>query len=99
MSSNPNEQSCPACLEGRVGSEHETEHQLIFNCCAYNHIRRSQKFRPQFADIETETLYAFYHKNDYPLIAKLLLQCRGERTKVIRSHDLDVKSVTIKVYS
>ena len=92
MSSNPNEQSCPACLEGRVGGEHETEHHFIFNCDAYYHIRRSQKFRPLFADLETETSYAFYHKNDYPLIAKFLLQCRGERTKVIRYHDLDIRT-------
>ena len=28
MSSNPNEQSCPACLKGRVGGGHETEHQF-----------------------------------------------------------------------
>ena len=32
MSSNTNEHSCPACLEGRVGSEHETEHHFIFKC-------------------------------------------------------------------
>ena len=61
-----------------------TEHHSIFNCDAYQTIRCSQKFRPLFADLETKTLHAVYHKNDYPLIAKLLLQCRGERTKVIK---------------
>ena len=34
MSSNSDEQSCPACLEGRVCGEHETEHHLIINCDA-----------------------------------------------------------------
>ena len=29
---------------------------------------------------------------DYPLIAKFILQCRGERTKVIRYHDLDSRT-------
>ena len=62
--------------------EHETEHHFIFNCDAYHDIWRSQKFRPLFADLETETLYASYHNNDYPLIAKFLLLCRRERTKL-----------------
>ena len=30
--------------------------------------------------------------NDYPCLAKFLLQCRGERTKVIRYHDLDIRT-------
>ena len=45
-----------------MGGEHETEHQFIFNCDAYYHNRRSPKFRPLLADLEAETLYAFYHK-------------------------------------
>ena len=53
------------------------EHRFIFNCDAYYHMRRSQKFRPLFADLEAETLYAFYHKNYYFLIAKFLLQYSG----------------------
>ena len=83
-SSNPNEQSCPAaaCLEGRVCGKHETEDRFIFNCDAYHDNRRSQKYCPLFADLETETIYAFYHKIDYSLIAKFLLQCneRGPRS-------------------
>ena len=41
---------------------------------------------------QTMTLYAFYHKNDYPLIAKCLPKGRGERIKVIRNHDLDART-------
>ena len=78
MSSNPDEQSCPPCLEGRVCGEHETEHHFILDCYAFYHIRRSQYFRPFFADLEMETFNAFYCRKDYPLIAKLLLECRGE---------------------
>ena len=74
-----------------MGGEHETEYQFIFNCDAYCHIRRSPKFRPLLADLEA-TLHAFYHKFDYFLIAKFLLQCRGERIKVIRYHDLDIRT-------
>ena len=47
---------------------------------------------PLFAELEKETLCAFYHENDYPLIAKFLLKCRGERTKVIRYHDLNIRT-------
>ena len=69
-----------------------TEHHFIFNCDAYHNFRSSQKSRPLFADLQTKTLHAFHHKNDYPLIAKPLLQCRGERTKVIKYHDLDIRT-------
>ena len=72
---------------------------IHLNCGAYNHIRRSQNFRPLFADLEKETLYALYHKNDYPLIAKFQVQSRGERTNVMKYPDLDVKSVIITVYN
>ena len=30
--------------------------------------------------------------HDRPLIGKALLQCRGERTKVIRYQDLDIRT-------
>ena len=36
----------------------------------------------------------FYHTNynDYPLIAKFLLQCIGERNKVVRYYVLDIRT-------
>ena len=92
MSPNTDEQFCPACLEGRVCGEHETEHHAIFECDAYHHIRRIHKFRPLFAGMPTESLHAFYENNNYTLIAKFLLQCRRERTKIVRYHDFDIKT-------
>ena len=89
MFSDKNEQSCPACLKGRVGAEHETKHHFIFDCDAYDHIRRHQTFRPLFADLEAESLYALYKKNDYPLIARFLLRCRRERVKY---NELDIRT-------
>ena len=35
MSPNIHEQFCPACLEGRVCGEHETEHHAIFDYAAF----------------------------------------------------------------
>ena len=69
MSPNTDEQFCPACLEGRVCGEHETEHHAIFECDAYHHIRRIHKFRPLFAGMPTESLHAFHENNNYTLIA------------------------------
>ena len=92
MSSDKNEQSCPACLEGRVGGEHETEHHFIFDCDAYDHIRRHQTFQPLFADLEAGSLYALYKKNDYLLIAKFLLRCRRERANIVRYNELDIRT-------
>ena len=59
---------------------------------AYHHIRRIPKFRPLFADMPTKTLHAFYEKNDCTLIAKFLLQCRRERTKIVRYHNFDIRT-------
>ena len=92
MSQNPDEQFCPACLEGRVCGEHETEHHAIFVCDAFYHIKRSRKFRPLFADMLTESLHAFFESNDYTLIAKFLLQCRRERTKIVRYNNFDIRT-------
>ena len=66
---NLNEQSCPACLDGRVGGEHETKHHAMFSCDAYYHIRRNHKFQQLFADQQAETLCTLYEKNEYTLIA------------------------------
>ena len=92
MSSDRNEQSCLACLEGRVGGEHETEHHFIFDCDAYDHIRRHQIFRPPFADLEAESLYALYENNDYPLIAKFLPRRRRENAIIVRYNELDIRT-------
>ena len=80
MSSDKNEQSCPACLEGRVGVEHEVEHHFIFDCDAYDHIRRHQTFRPLFADLAAQSLYAFHktRKMSIPSVPNLF-SALGER--------------------
>ena len=91
MSPNTDEQFCPACLEGRVCGEHEKEHHAIFECEAYYHIRRILKFWPLFAGMPT-SLHAFYENNNYTLIAKFLLQCWRERTKIVRYHDFDIRT-------
>ena len=92
MSTDMNEQSCPACLEGRVGVEHETEHHLIFDCDAYGHIRRHPTFPPLSADLEAESLYALCKKYDYPLIAKVLLRSRRERAIIVRYNELNIRT-------
>ena len=61
ISSDMTEQSCPACIEGRVGGEHEPEHHFIFNCDAYDYIRRHQTFWPLFADPEAATRRMITH--------------------------------------
>ena len=60
----------------------------VLICTAYNRVSRSKRFCPLSADLETETSYALYHKNDCPLIAKVVVQCRGERSKVVRYHNI-----------
>ena len=67
-------------------------HHAIFECDAYHHIRRLHKFRPLFAGMPTESLHAFYENNNYTLIARFLLQCRRERTKIVRYHDFDIRT-------
>ena len=94
LSPDPTEMSCPACLEGRVCGVQETEHHFIFDCDAYHDIRRNLKFRPLFAASQPETLRAFYQNDDYPLIAKFLLHCRRERTKVITYYRLEIRKGT-----
>ena len=90
--STPEEQFCPACLEGRLDGEHETEQHAVFEFDAYYHIRRSQKLRPLFANIQEHTLRAFYEANDCSLIAKFLLHCRRERSKIVKYNDLDIRT-------
>ena len=90
--STPEEQFCPACLEGRLDGEHETEQHAVFECDAYYHIRRSQKFGALFANIQEHTLRAFYEENDCSLIAKFLLHCRRERSKIVKYNDFDIRT-------
>ena len=88
--STPEEQFCPACLEGRLDGEHETEHHAVFTCDAYYHIRRSHKFQPLFANIQAQTLRAFYGENECSLIARFLLQCRRERSRIVKYNNFDI---------
>ena len=92
MTQNHSEQSCPVSLKGRICGKPETEHHAVFQCDAYYHIRRSQKFQKLFANVRQQNLHAFYKSNDSTLIAKFLLRCRRERTNIVRYHDIDVRT-------
>jgi len=102
------DQSCPACLDGRVlGGLRlaETAHHYVTECTCYEYIpfRRSPKFRDLLTGLGAYTLHEFYIKNDPNLIVKFLLCCRDKRTECItraRMPDLatnDTKHTVINV--
>jgi len=81
------DQSCPACLDGRVlGGLRlaETAHHYV-ECGEYIPFRRSPKFRDLFTGLGAFTLHEFYTKYDPNLIVKFLLCCRDKRTEWIHS--------------
>lgn len=103
MSSHPNEQPRPACLGGRVSGEHETEPILLSSVMRITTLHTAHTCL-LLADIrtKTETVHAALSQRwvdfprDYQFSENLgesgSLSMEKEATKVMRYHDLDIRT-------